>query len=163
MNDTKKPRSPFETWLLTQEHKKVPTIFLGEWLLLFAAAWFFWSVMFLSAPGDVAPGVAATLVAILYATCMIYGRLLRITGCRKCSNPMPFLRQETGRRHMRDHEECLEVQYGGEEWGQHMIQIYSRILRTDLVTYRCRKCGQVWEEKIELPGSGYKLTRRVDP
>jgi hypothetical protein len=156
------PKSPIDDWLAVQEHKRAHAIFLIEWLSLFALAWMFWSVMFFSAPGSVPPGLAATLVAGLYATCMIYGRLLRATGCKKCNSPLPFLRKEIGRRHMRDEEDCLEIQYGAEEYGQHTVQVYCRIMRNDVVSYRCRHCDQVWEEKVQLPGTGYKLVRRVD-
>ena len=138
-------------------------MFLVEWLALFAVAWLFWWVLFFGGRGSLQPGVAATLISGLYATCLIYGRLLRVTGCRKCGNPMPFMRREIGRRHLRDEEECFESEYGGYEWEQHFATIYSRIVRTDIVTYRCRKCDQVWEEKVELPGTSLKPTRRMDP
>jgi hypothetical protein len=155
-------KSPFEQWLSTQEYKRSYLIFLVEWLAIFGIAWLFWSVMFLFAPGSVAPGLAATLVSVLYATCLLYGRLLRVTGCKKCANPMPFMRREMGRRHMRDREDCVEMEYGREEWGRHYVRLDCKLVRTDVVTYRCRKCDQAWEEKIELPGSGYKTVGRRD-
>jgi len=156
------PKSPFDDWLTIQEHRKTPSIFLVEWLTIFAVAWLFWSVMFFWAPGStIPPGLAATLVSGLYATCLIYGRLLKATGCRKCPSPLPFLRREIGRRHLRDQEQCIELEYGGEEWDQRSVHVYCKISRTDVVTYRCRKCDQIWDEKIELPGSGYKLIRSM--
>jgi hypothetical protein len=156
-------KSPFEEWLAVQEYKKSRFAFLAEWMALFGVAWFFWSVIFTSAPGSVPPGLAATLISILYASSIVYGRLMRVTGCAKCRSPLPFLRKEIGRRHLPDHEECVEVQYGGEEWGQEMIQVYSRVCRSDIVTYRCQGCNQMWDEKVNIPGSGYKLVHRVDP
>ncbi len=156
------PKSPFQSWLTIQEHRKHHTIFLVEWLSLFAMAWLFWSVMFFGAPGSIPPGLAATLVSALYATCLVYGRLLRATGCKKCSSPMPFMRRETGRRHLPEEEKCVEIEYGGEMWEQHFVHVYCQISRMDIVTYRCRNCDQMWEEKVELPGSGYKLVRRID-
>jgi hypothetical protein len=132
-------------------------------MALFGVAWFFWSVIFSAAPGSVPPGLAATLISILYASCIVYGRLLRVTGCPKCRSAMPFLRKELGHRHLPDQEQCVEVQYGGEEWGEPMIQVYSRICRSDVITYQCRHCEQVWEEKVDVPGSGYRLVRRIDP
>jgi hypothetical protein len=156
------PKNPFQEWLTVQEYKKSRVVFLAEWMALFGVAWFFWTVMFTAAPGSVPAGLAATLVSMLYATCIVYGRVLRVTGCAKCHSAMPFLRTEIGRRHLPDQEQCIEVQYGGDEWGLESIQVYCRICRSDIVTYRCRKCDQVWEEKMEMPGSGYKLVRRVD-
>ena len=157
------PKSPLHEWLAVQEYKNSRSIFLAEWMALFGVAWFFWTVMFTAAPGMVAPGLAATVISMLYATCIVYGRVLRVTGCAKCHSPVPFLRKEIGRRHMPDQEQCIEVQYGGDEWGQEMIQVYCRVCRTDIVSYRCRHCDQIWEEKVVLPGSGYKLASRIDP
>jgi len=108
------------------------------------------------------PALAAAAVSGLYATCLIYGRLVRTTGCRKCSNPMSFLRRELSRRHVRDSEECYEIQAGGYDVDRDAVEVDCRVVRTDIVTYRCRKCGQVWEEKVELPGSGYHPVERRD-
>ncbi len=131
-----------------------------EWLVLFAIAWLFWSLMFWAAPGSMPPRIAALAVSALYATCLIYGRLLRATGCGKCSSPLPFLRQEVGRHHMPDEEDCIEVQYGAEEYGDIIMNVYCRVVRTDMVTYRCRSCGQKWQERVQLPGHDYQLVRR---
>jgi hypothetical protein len=155
-------KSSFQEWLSTQEYKRPSIIFMVEWLALFGMAWLFWWVIFFGGRGSVQPGLAASLTSGLYATCLIYGRLLRVTGCRKCANPMPFLRREVGRRHVGDHEECFEVQSGEYEWGQYDIQVYSRMVRTDIVTYRCRKCRQAWEEKSEVPASSFRPMRRMD-
>lgn len=157
------PKNPFQNWLEIQERKRNHTFFIAEWLSIFLIAWLFWCVLFFGAPGSVPPGLAATLIAGLYASAIVYGRLMAVTGCRKCSCPLPFMRQEIGRRHLRDEEHCVEIAYGGEEWGQHMIQVYCKICRADIVSFRCRRCNQMWEEKVELPGTGYRLVRRVDP
>ncbi len=155
--------SPFQNWLLTQEYNGSRVIFLVEWLALFAMAWAFWSVLFLLAPGSsMGPGLAATLVAGLYATSLIYGRLLRVTGCKKCASPMPFLRREVARWHAGQREECVEMEYGGEEYERHYVRIYAKVVRTDVVVYRCRQCRQAWEEKVELPSGGYKEIGRRD-
>ena len=156
------PKNQFQDWLTIQEHKKNHSIFLMEWLSIFTMAWFFWSLMFFGAPGSVPPGLAATLISLLYATCLVYGRLLHATGCRKCASPLPFMRQEIGRRHLRDAEKCVECEYGGEGWDQHFVHVYCKVSRSDVVTFRCIHCDQVWEEKVELPGSGYQLVRRID-
>ena len=156
------PHSPFEHWLTTEEHKRGHTIFIVEWLSIFAIAWLFWSLMFHAAPGALPPALAATLLSALYACCMVYGRLLDATGCRKCASPLPLLRQEVDRRHTRAEEQCIELEFGGKEWDQHFVHLYRRICHADIVTFRCRRCGRVWEEKVELPGSGYKLVRRMD-
>jgi hypothetical protein len=156
------PNDLFDRWLTRLEHRRTHSIFLVEWLAIFTIAWLFWVLMFEWAPGSIPPGLAATLVSGLYATCLIYGRVLRVTGCRKCNNPMPFLRREVGRWHLPDHEECIELDYGGDEWDRHFVHVYCKVARADIVAYRCRKCDQLWEEKIELPGSGYKLVRRTE-
>lgn len=155
-------KSPFQDWLSLLERRKNHSIFLVEWMSIFLIAWMFWSAMFIWAPGSIPPGMAGTLVAFLYATCIVYGRLMKATGCRKCASPLPFVRKEVGRRHQPDEEHCIEVQYGGEEYGQHMIQVYCKITRADIVTYRCRECDQIWDERVEVGGSGYKMIRRID-
>ena len=156
------PKSPFRDWLTTQEYKRSYAIFLVEWLAIFAIAWLFWWVMFFGGRGSVAPELAATITSGLYATCIIYGRLLRVTGCRKCGNPMPFMRREIVRRHLHDQEDCIELEYGGDEWDQHFVHVYCKVIRADMVTYCCRKCEQVWQEKVELPGPGYKRVDNID-
>ncbi len=137
-------------------------MFLIEWLAIFAIAWLFWSIMFWAAPGSVPPKTAAMVVSGLYATVAIYGRVWRATGCRRCANPLPFLRKEAGRRRLPDQEDCIEVQYGGEDYTLTSIQVYCRVVHADMVTYRCRSCGQMWEEKVQLPGPGYQFVRRTD-
>ncbi len=156
------PKSPFQHWLAVQEYKKNHSIFVVEWMSVFAIAWLFWAVMFFSVPGSLPPGLAATIVSALYASGVVYGRLLQVTGCRKCASPLPLMRQEIDRRHLRDEEQCVEIEYGGSEWDRHFVHVYCRVRRTDIVTFRCRSCQQKWEQKIELPGSGYKLAQRMD-
>ena len=56
----------------------------------------------------------------------------------------------------------MEREYGGSAWDQHFVHVYCPVRRTDIVTFRCRRCDQLWEEKLELPGSGYKRIRRMD-
>src|SRR5512140_1214358 len=154
-------KSPFQSWLAVQERRRSHVVFLVEWTALFVLAWLFWSVMFWAAPGSVPPKLAAVAVSALYATCMIYGRLLRATGCKKCATALPFQRKEVGRRRLPDQEDCMEIQYGAEEYGQEMVQVYCRVVKADMVTYRCRSCGQMWEERIQLPGADYQLVRRT--
>ncbi len=156
------PKKSLDSWLVTQERKKNHSIFLVEWTSIFAIAWLFWSLMFWAAPGSISPRVAATVLAGLYATCLIYGRVMHATGCKKCHSVLPFMRNEIGRRHLPDQEDCTELEYGGDEWDMHFTQVYCRVLRSDIVTYRCRNCGQGWEEKVQLPRSGYRLVRRMD-
>ncbi len=155
-------KSPFQSWLAVQERRRSHIIFLVEWLSIFAIAWLFWSLMFWAAPGSISPKIAAIVVSALYATIAIYGRLLRATGCRKCSSPLPFLRKEVARHRLPDQEDCIELQYGAEEYGSTTVQTYYRVVRTDMVTYQCRHCSQMWEEKVQLPGSDYQLARRRD-
>lgn len=156
------PRKSLDSWLVTLERQKNHSVFLVEWMSVFAIAWLFWSLMFFAAPGTIPPSVAATVLAGLYATGLIYGRVLRATGCKKCHSALPFMRQEVGRRHLPEQEDCIELEYGGAEWDVHFVQVYCRVLRSDIVTYHCRRCDQTWEEKVQLPRSGYRLVRRMD-
>lgn len=155
-------KTPFHSWLAIQERRRSSIIFLVEWLALFASAWMFWWVMFWAAPGSLSPRIAATAVSALYATALIYGRVLRATGCKRCSSPMPFLRKEIGRRQLPDQEDCIEIEYGGEDFGLTTMQTYCQIVRSEMVTCQCSHCGQMWEERVQLPGSGYQLVRRTD-
>ncbi|HTP01019.1 MAG TPA: hypothetical protein VMJ64_06560 [Anaerolineales bacterium] len=156
------PKSPFQIWLSVQEHTRPGLMFLAEWLAAFAIAWLFWWVMFAGGRGSMQPALAASALSGLYATCLIYGRMLRVTGCKKCASAMPFIRREIGRRHLRDHEQCIESEYGREEWGRHYVRVDCKVVSQDVVTYRCRTCDQVWEEKVELPGSGYQPVEHRD-
>ncbi len=155
-------KSPFQSWLAVLERRWSLTVFLVEWLALFAIAWLFWSVMFWAAPGSIPPRTAAIAISGLYATIALYGRVLRTTGCRRCTSPLPFLRQEVGRRHLPDQEDCTELEYGGEEYGMILMQVYCRVIRADMVTYQCRHCGQMWEERVQLSSPGYHLVRRTE-
>jgi hypothetical protein len=156
------PKRPFQHWLTLQERQKNHSFFIVEWVSIFTIAWLFWSLMFFSVPGSLPPWQTATIIAALYASCVVYGRVLRLTGCRKCGSPLPLLRQEIGRRHTRDQEHRVEREYGGPQWDRHFVDVYCRVQRNDIVTYRCSKCDQIWEEKIELPGSNYKFLGRMD-
>ncbi len=156
----KKSRSPFLYWLSIQELKRPQITFLLEWLSLFSTAWLFWWVMFFGGRGSLAPAITASAVSALYATCLIYGRMLRVTGCRKCSNPLPFMRREVARRHVDDHEECIDEEFNF-EWEQPVDRVRCRMVRTEMVMYRCRKCDQAWEEKVELPVSNFKPMQHI--
>lgn len=153
------PGSSIRDWLVEHEKHRKPFIFIAEWLLVFALAGVIWTAT-LSVWQHARPSALVVLsVSALYATAMIYPRLFNATGCRKCHSPLPLLREELERQHVRDREECVEVERGGEAWGKYSLVLFQRTLRIDRVRFRCRHCGGTWQEMEESPASDYKLVR----
>src|SRR5271157_3857995 len=80
-------------WLLEQEHKKKPAIFLLEWLSIFVFAALFWAFLF----QDIETSVRSTAVvsiSILYACGFVYIRLFPLTKCKKCNSLLPLSRKK---------------------------------------------------------------------
>jgi|SRR5271157_1075123 len=113
-------------WLLKQEHKKKPVIFLLEWLCIFVFASLFLAFLFQDLEISVR-STAVVSISILYACGFVYIRLFPLTKCKKCKSPLPLAREEVSRRHARDMETCLEIEHGGEEYWGHFINLYYRI------------------------------------
>ncbi len=151
----------FRDWLVEQEHRKSPAVFLLEWLSIFVVTLLFWTIVFFQMRVSVASMSLAAAVASVYASGFVYIRLLKLTACKKCSSPLLFSRQEIGSRYVREVEKCLELEHGGEEWYEHFIDIYTRKYRVEVVKYRCRRCRATWEEVIELPASDYRWVRTI--
>ncbi len=149
-------------WLVEQERKKSPSIFLLEWVSIFAIAWLFWTCLFFQFHVSVSSVAASAAVSTLYACGFVYIRLFKETGCKKCKNPLPFSREEIGRRYVHNEERCVEIEHGGVEWSEHFIDIYSRVYRVEIVRFRCRRCRSVWDEREQSPASDYKLVRTID-
>jgi hypothetical protein len=154
--------TPFWDWLIEQEQKRRPLIFLLEWAFIFALAFLFWLILFREIPALAWPVAASAAISSLYASCFVYVRLLRLTTCRKCSSPLAFSQEAIGHRYVHEVERCLEIEHGGEEWYGHFIDLYSRRYRVDVVKYRCRRCHAVWEEETEVPASDYVLVRTIE-
>ena len=148
-------------WLREQEQKRNRSIFLLEWILVFACAFPFWIVLLLKLEKSIGSIAAAALTSIVYACGFVYVRLHPLTNCKKCHSPLPLLRQEVARRHVRDEEQCLEIVRGGEEYWGHFIEIYNRIYRIEVVRFRCVKCKAVWEELEHRPASDYEYVRTI--
>lgn len=149
-------------WLVEQERKKSPSIFLMEWISIFAIACVFWTWLFFRFHTSSASVLASVAVSALYACAFVYLRLFRETGCRKCGSRLPFSRQEVGRRYLHDGERCIEIEHGGVEWEEHYIDIYARVYRVEMVKYRCLRCHAVWEQIEQSPASEYELVRTLD-
>jgi hypothetical protein len=148
-------------WLIEQEHKKKPSIFLLEWVSTFAFAFLFWIILFTELEYSSRSVTAAATISSLYACGFVYLRIFPITRCKKCHSLLPLVRQEIGRRHIHDEEKCLEIERGGVEYWGHFIDIYNRIYRTDIVRFRCRRCKAVWEEVEQSPASKYRFVRSI--
>lgn len=149
-------------WLLEQEHKKKPAVFLLEWFFTFAFAVTFWTVLFYEFEASIRSTAVAATISVLYACGFVYLRLLPLTRCKKCNSPLPLARKEIGRRHIHDEEKCLEIEHGGEEYWGHFIDLYHRIYRMDIVKFRCRRCHAMWEEVEQVPASGFRLVRTIN-
>ncbi len=154
--------TPFGDWLTEHEHSRGPLFFLLEWLIIFAIALTFWTVLLLEIRRSLWGVAAAVAISSLYASAFLCIRLLGQSTCRKCRSPLAISQQEIGRRHVQDRERCLEIERGGEEWYGHCIDLYSRRYRTEIVKYRCRRCHRVWELTIEEPAGDYVLVRTID-
>jgi hypothetical protein len=148
-------------WLREQEQKRNRSIFLLEWMLVFACALLFWIVLFLKLERSIWSIPAAALMSALYACGFVYVRLHPLTNCRKCRSPLPLIRKEIDRRHLRDEEQCLEIVRGGEEYCGHYIEIYNRVYRVEMVRFRCVQCKAVWDEVEHLPVSKYEYVRTI--
>jgi hypothetical protein len=149
-------------WLLEQEHKKKPSIFLLEWLSIFVFALLFWTFLFLELENSFWSTAAAATISAFYAFGFVYLRLFPITRCKKCNSLLPLVREEIDRRHIHDEEKCLEIEHGGEDYWRHFIDLYYRIYRVDIVRFRCRRCKAVWDETEEIPVSNYKFVRTIN-
>ncbi len=149
-------------WLTAQERKRSLSIFLLEWLFLFALALLFWTLLFFKVHPSFTSAVTAVVLSSLYACTLIYARLLSVTRCRKCKGLLPLGQEEIGRRHIHDEERCVEVEHGGSESIGHWIDTYSGIDRVEMVRYRCRRCHSVWDEMERSMASSYKLIRRTN-
>jgi hypothetical protein len=154
--------TPFRDWIAEQENKRGPHFFLLEWLIVFAIAMAFWAILLLElhrSPWSVA-GAAA--ISSLYASGLVYIRLLRLSACGKCHSPLALSQQEIGRRYVRERERCLEIERGGEQWYGHFIDLYSRRYHVEIVKYRCRRCNRIWEHLTEEPAGDYELLRTIN-
>lgn len=154
--------SPFQDWLAEQETKRGPLFYLFEWLVIFTIALLFWTILIEELRRSAWNLAAAAAVSSLYASFVIYPRLFRLSACSKCHSPLAITRQEVGRRHVSDTERCVEILHGGEEWYGHFIDLYTRPYRVEIIKYRCRHCGHVWERLTEEPGGKYILVRTID-
>ncbi len=155
------PIMPFREWLREQENRRGPLFFLFEWLIVFTIALAFWAVLLLEIRRSAWNLAAAAGVSSLYASAVVYMRLLRLSSCTRCHSPLAVTKQEIGRRHVQDRERCLEIERGGEEWDGHFIDLYSRQYRIDIVKYRCRRCHRTWEHSTEEPAGDYELIRTI--
>lgn len=149
-------------WLTEQEHKKNPSIFLLEWISIFAFAFLFWNFLFLELVNSYSLTPAAATISALYACGFVYIRIYPVTRCKKCNSLLPLMREEIGRRFIHDEEKCKEIERGGEEYWGHFIEIYNRIYRVDIVRFRCVKCKATWEEVEQNPASKYKFIRSIE-
>ena len=152
----------FRDWLAEQEEKKGPLAFLLEWLVVFACALLFWSLLILSVRPSVWSLGVSVAVSSVYASGSVYVRLLKAKACRKCHIPLVLSQEILGRRHVRDEERCFEIEHGGEEWYGHFIDLYSRRYRIEIFKYHCRRCNAVWDETTVMPDSDYELIRTID-
>ena len=148
-------------WLLEQEHKKKPAVFLLEWLSIFVFASLFLAFLFQDLQTSVR-STAVISISMLYACGFVYIRLFPLTKCKKCKSSLPLVRKEVSRRRARDMETCLEIEHGGEEYWGHFINLYYRIYHVDIVRFRCRRCHATWDEMERVPTADYKMIRRIN-
>ena len=153
---------PFKDWLAEQEHKRPPLIFFAEWAFVFALALPFWVVILVQMQGPKWSLVGSIALASVYASGLVYSRLLKLAPCRKCGAPLALTQHELGRRTIHEIEKCIEIERGGEEWYGHYLDIYSRRYSVEIVKLRCRWCGKVWEERVEDAAEAYKLVRTIE-
>jgi hypothetical protein len=149
-------------WFLKQEHRMNPAIFVLEWVSIFIPAFFFWTVVFSRLQASHPSLAEVGTVSAFYGSAVVYFRLLRETGCKKCHSLLPLQVEEVSRRHVRDEERTLEVERGGEAWGKHFLDVYVRIYEVAIVRLRCRRCQAVWDETKISPSSGYRRVRTLD-
>ncbi len=149
-------------WLTEQENRRRPVVFILEWIFVFALAGAVWTGTLSMWQHARPSGFAVISLSAAYASAVVYSRLFRVTRCRKCSSPLPLLRHEIDRQHVRDREQCVEFEGGGPAFGRHFIQIFRRTLGVDRVRFQCRRCHGVWQEMEELATSDYELVRTIE-
>jgi hypothetical protein len=154
--------TPFRDWLAEQERRRGLLFFLLEWLMIFAAALAFWTVLLLQIHRSTWSVAAAAAISSLYASFSIYIRFLRLSVCRKCHSPLALTQRVIGHRYVQERERCLEIERGGQEWYGHFIDLYTRHYRVEVVKYRCRRCNRVWEQSTEEPAGNYELVRTIE-
>ncbi len=154
--------TPFRDWLVEQERKRRPPIFLLEWLSIFTVSLLFWVILLLEIRSSVWSLAAAAAISSVYASGFVYIRLLKLTTCEKCKSPLALSQQVIGRRYVHEEEKCLEIEHGGEEWYGHFIDLYSRRYRVEIVKHRCRWCRSVWESATIEPVGDYVLVRTIE-
>src|SRR5512142_673737 len=115
---------PFKDWLDEQEHKRPPLIFFAEWTLVFVLVLPFWVFVLLQIQGSAWSLAAFIGLSSVYASGLVYARLLKVAPCRKCGAPLSLTQQELGRRTLHRIEKCIEIERGGEEWYGHYLDIY---------------------------------------
>jgi RNase P subunit RPR2 len=153
--------TPFRTWLVEQEQRRRPLIFLLEWLGAFALSMSFWTPLVLKIQASSWSIAAAFAMSSVYASGLVYVRLLKLATCKRCHSPLIFS-QEMSRRFVRELERCLEIERGGQEWCGHFIDLYSRRYRIEIVKYRCRRCHTIWQRESEIPNGEYELVRTME-
>ncbi len=153
---------PFKDWLAEQEHKRPPLIFFAEWMCIFVLVLPFWVLVLVHIQGSVWSLAGSIAIASVYASGFVYARLLQVAPCRKCGAPLTLTLQELERRTVHQIEKVIEIERGGEEWYGHYLDIYSRRYFVEIVKYRCRWCGSVWNERIEDAAEKYKLVRTIE-
>ena len=153
---------PFKDVLAELEHKRPPLVFFAEWILVFALAFPFWTAFLQEVQGQRWSFAAAIAFASLYASGMVYVRLLKVSPCAKCAAPLALTEQVLGVRPLHQVEKCIEIKRGGKEWYGHFLDIYTRCYTVQIVRCRCRWCGRVWDERVETAAEGYKLIHTIE-
>lgn len=156
------PGSSLRAWIVEQEKKRDPLVFASEWIVAFALAGVIWTATLSGWMHARPPAPVVIAVSALYASAMIYPRLLNATRCMKCRSVLPLLRREIERQHLRDREECVEFEDSGDAWGRHFIQLYRRLRSVDKVRYQCRRCHAVWQAVEDTALTEFELVRTID-
>ncbi len=144
------------------EMKHKASLYLLEWIFASVLASFFWTAVLFKLQGLLPSAATVGTISAFYGSAFVYVRLLQETGCKKCHSLLPFRREEMSRQHVRDEEQCMEVERGGEAWEQHYLDVYARVHRVEIVKFRCRRCHAVWDETQRMPASGYRRVRTID-
>ena len=133
-----------------------------EWIMVCLLAAIFWTGVLFKLRGSYPSIGTVGVVSAFYGSAFLYVRLLQDTGCKKCHSLFPFVREEVGRRHVRDEEQCKESERGGEAWGQHYLDVYARVQHVEIVKFRCRRCHAVWDVTQKMPATAYRRVRTID-
>jgi hypothetical protein len=149
-------------WFTEREQKMKPLAFMIEWVFMFILALMACALFFFSQGKLAETAMVSTAISALLACVFVYVRMFKATGCDKCGSPLPLLREEVDRKHIRDARKFLELARSWSQGPASMADIYSKICRIEKVRFRCKRCKHEWAEEQQTSLSMYRFHHSIN-